>query len=207
MSNTKRKFIESHWLTFALKGVISIVAGLCLMYTPNNDIQALSQILGWSMFSLACVEIANVIYRKICSHNWTFPFFLGAIELAIAATILCFSDPSVALSDAIELRIAILSGYVLFASVTTIIMGFLNFRNETNRFMWVINGMIGCVLAFMMFGGTNLGLIAHITMFGTYLLVNGITDLFYGIHSKDECDELAAETVKRKKASRKGKGK
>ena len=205
MSNTKKKFIESHWLTFALKGAISVVAGLCLMFTSSNDIQRLSQILGWSMFGIACVEIANVIYRKICSHNWSFPFFLGAIELAIAITLLCLSDPSYNIDNSVEIRIAILFGYVLFASVLTIVMGFLHFRNMTNRFMWVVNGMIGCVLAFMILGGTNLGVAAHIDLFGTYLLVNGITDLYYAIHSKDECDELAASSAKRKKSLRKGK--
>ena len=81
-------------------------------------------------------------------------------------------------------------------------MGFVSFRDMTDRFMWVVNGMLGCVAAFMMFGGTNLGDIAHIELFGTYLMINGITDLFFGVHSKEEMAELHSG---HKKAAKKGK--
>ena len=37
MSETKRKFIESHWLTFAVKGAVSLIAGLCMMFTVKAD--------------------------------------------------------------------------------------------------------------------------------------------------------------------------
>lgn len=202
MSNTKRKFVESHWLTFAMKGAISVIAGLCLMFAPQNNLTLLTQIVGWTMFGLAFVEILNVIYRKRRSHNWGFPLFLGAVELLVAVMLLFTLDPNhTNPDDLIWLRIIYLSSFVIFASLITIIMGFVSFTNLTNRFMWVINGMIGAVIAFMMFGGTNLGAAAHIALFGTFLMVNGITDLFYGIHSKDELSDARSS----RKSSKKGK--
>ena len=186
MSNTKSKFIESHWLTFAMKGVISIVAGLCLMFAPKNDIKLMSSIVGWTMFGLAFIELANVVYRTKRSHNWGFPLFLGAIELFIAVALLYTIDPNSASDEMTHLRIIYLASYVIFASVVTIAMGIASFKNMTDRFMWIVNGMIGAILAFMMFGGTQLGQFAWVELFGTYLLVNGLTDLFFGIHSKEE---------------------
>ena len=202
MSNTTKKFIESHWLTFALKGAVSVVAGLCLMFAPKGDTSLMTQIVGWTMFGLAFVELANVAYRKSRSHNWGFPFFLGLIELFIAIALLYTIDPNQQGDDLLWLRIIYLSAYVLFVSVVTIAMGFMSFSNMTDRFMWIVNGMLGCVVAFMMFGGTNLGAVAHIELFGTYLMINGITDLFYGVHSKDEA--LEAKTA-RAAAHKKGK--
>ena len=202
MSNTKRKFVESHWLTFAMKGAISVVAGLCLMFAPQNDLTLLTQIVGWTMFGLAFVELLNVVYRKRRSHNWGFPLFLGAIELLVAVLLLFALDPNQGNpDDLVWLRILYLSIFVIFVSVLTIIMGFASFTNMTNRFMWVINGMVGAVIGFMMLGGTNLGAAAHIVLFGTYLMVNGMTDLFYGIHSKDELVEARAS----RKTTKKGK--
>ncbi|MBR3322530.1 DUF308 domain-containing protein [Candidatus Saccharibacteria bacterium] len=202
MSNTKRKFVESHWLTFAMKGAISVVAGLCLMFAPQNDLTLLTQIVGWTMFGLAFVELLNVVYRKRRSHNWGFPLFLGAVELLVAVLLLFALDPNQGNpDDLVWLRILYLSIFVIFASVITIIMGFASFTNMTNRFMWVINGMVGAVIGFMMLGGTNLGAAAHIVLFGTYLMVNGMTDLFYGIHSKDELVEARAS----RKTAKKGK--
>ncbi len=187
MSNKKTKFVESHWLTFAMKGAISVVAGLCLMFAPKNDLSLMTQIVGWTMFGLAFIEIANVLYRTRRSHNWGFPLILGAIELFIAVALLYTIDPNAKSADELTwLRITYLSAYVVFASIVTIAMGFASFDNVTDRFMWVVNGMIGCILAFMMFGGTNLGAAAHIAIFGSYLMVNGLTDLFFGVHSKEE---------------------
>lgn len=187
MSNKKTKFVESHWLTFAMKGAISVVAGLCLMFAPKNDLSLMTQIVGWTMFGLAFIEIANVLYRTRRSHNWGFPLLLGAIELFIAVALLYTIDPNAKTADELTwLRITYLSAYVVFASIVTIAMGFASFDNITDRFMWVVNGMIGCILAFMMFGGTTLGAEAHIAIFGSYLMVNGLTDLFFGVHSKEE---------------------
>ena len=187
MSNKKTKFVESHWLTFAMKGAISVVAGLCLMFAPKNDLSMMTQIVGWTMFGLAFIEIANVLYRTRRSHNWGFPLLLGAIELFIAVALLYTIDPNAKTTDELTwLRITYLSAYVVFASIVTIAMGFASFDNITDRFMWVVNGMIGCILAFMMFGGTTLGAEAHIAIFGSYLMVNGLTDLFFGVHSKEE---------------------
>ncbi len=203
MSNTKRKFVESHWLTFAMKGAISVVAGLCLMFAPQNDLTLLTQIVGWTMFGLAFVELLNVVYRKRRSHNWGFPLFLGAVELLVAVLLLFTLDPNQGNpDDLVWLRILYLSIFVIFASVITIIMGFASFTNMTNRFMWVINGMVGAVIGFMMLGGTNLGAAAHIVLFGTYLMVNGMTDLFYGIHSKDELVEAHASRKNTKKGKK-----
>ena len=184
--NKKSKFVESHWLTFAMKGAISVIAGLCLMFAPKNDLSVLTQIVGWTMFSLAFIEIANVLYRTRRSHNWGFPLVLGAIEMFIAVALLYTIDPNGSADELTWLRITYLSAYVVFASIVTIVMGFASFDNITDRFMWVVNGMIGSILAFMMFGGTTLGAAAHIGIFGTYLMVNGLTDLFFGVHSKEE---------------------
>ena len=187
MSNKKTKFVESHWLTFAMKGAISVVAGLCLMFAPKNDLSLMTQIVGRTMFGLAFIEIANVLYRTRRPHNWGFPLLLGAIELFIAVALLYTIDPNATTTDELTwLRITYLSAYVVFASIVTIAMGFASFDNITDRFMWVVNGMIGCILAFMMFGGTTLGAEAHIAIFGSYLMVNGLTDLFFGVHSKEE---------------------
>ena len=200
--STKRKFIESHWLFFAIKGVISLIAGLCLMFSPSQNANHLIQIVGWTMLGLAIIEIGNVVHRTRRQHNVGFPLFLGFLEGAIAVALLYTVKDGVDLATLLPIRISILAGYVLFASVVTVIMGFCSFDNMTDRFMWVINGMLGCVLSFVIFAGGTLGDVAHIMLFGTYLMVNGLTDLFYGIHSKDELQELHAERATKRVASK-----
>ena len=191
--STKRKFIESHWLTFAIKGIISLIAGLCIMLTGRDSVSGLTWIVGMTMVGLAIIELTNCVHRKRRNHNIGFALFLGLLEMWIAIALLVANIPGIAENDLIVLRVSLLSGYVLFASVVTIVMGFKGFDNMTDRFMWIVNGMLGCVLALVMFNGTSI--LTHLKLFGTYLMINGLTDLFFGIHSKDEMAELHADRV------------
>ena len=191
--STKRKFIESHWLTFAIKGIISLIAGLCIMLSGRDSVSGLTWIVGMTMVGLAIIELTNCVHRKRRNHNIGFALFLGLLEMWIAIALLVANIPGIAENDLIVLRVSLLSGYVLFASVVTIVMGFKGFDNMTDRFMWIVNGMLGCVLALVMFNGTSM--LTHLKLFGTYLMINGLTDLFFGIHSKDEMAELHAERV------------
>lgn len=199
------KFIESHWLTFALKGAISVVAGMFMMLATGGDTEVLIQVVGWTMVALGCIEIANMVHRSRRQHNWGFPLFLGLLEVAIAASLLVTAIPGVGASQLIWLRIIILSSYVLFASLATIVIGFGSFTNLTDRFMWIVNGMLGAVLAFVMFAGSGLSPTTHIEIFGIYLLINGITDLFFGVHSRDEALEAKAQRAAKRASAKRGK--
>ena len=202
--STKRKFIESHWLTFAIKGAVSLVAGLCMMMTFKSNVNYLTTIVGWTMIGLSAIELTNCVHRKRRSQNIGFALFLGLLEFAMAIALLVANIPGISDTDLVWLRIIILSGYILFASVVTIIMGLKGFNNMTDRFMWIVNGMLGCVLALVMFADNGLSVTTHIKLFGTYLMINGLTDLFFGVHSKDEMAELHAERAKKRQASKKG---
>ena len=205
--STKRKYIESHWGVFVLKGIVSLGAGFYMMFTHRQDVNFLIQIVGWTMLILGIIEIMNVVYRKRRQYNWGFPLALGIVEMAMSVALLYTVKKDVDLSELLPIRLTMLACYVLATSVITIVMGFKSFDNLTDRFMWVVNGMLGCVLGFVIFNAGNIGDVAHIMLFGTYLLVNGLTDLFFGIHSKDELKELHAErAIKRskRKATKKG---
>ena len=181
-----------------------MVAGMCMMVATGGNTEILIQLVGGTMICLGLIEIANMIHRSRRQHNWGFPLFLGLLEIAIAISLLVTSIPGVGASELIPLRIAILSGYVLFASVATIVIGFGSFTNMTDRFMWIVNGMLGAVLAFVLFAGSGLSVTMHIELFGVYLLINGLTDLFFGVHSRDEALEAKAERAA-KRAMKKGK--
>ena len=202
--STKRKFIESHWLTFAIKGVISLIAGICVLLSFKGDVNYLTRIVGWTMVGLSVIELSNCVHRKRRSQNIGFALFLGVLELFMAIALLVANIPGIAETDLVWLRIIILSGYTLFASVVTIIMGLKGFDNMTDRYMWVVNGMLGCVLALVMFADNGLSVMTHVKLFGTYLMINGLTDLFFGIHSKDELAELHAEKAAKRSSAKKG---
>ncbi len=201
--SVKRKYIDSHWGVFFLKGVVSLGAGFYMMFTKHQNVDFLIQVIGWTMLVLAAIEVINVVYRTRRQYNWGFPLALGIVEMAMSVALLFTVNRDADLSQLLPVRLGMLAAYVLAASIITIIMGFSSFDNLTDRFMWVVNGMIGTILGFVLFASGNLSDIAHVGLFGTYLLVTGLTDLFYGIHAKDEIAELREERAL-KRAQKKG---
>lgn len=197
--STKRKYIESHWLVFAIKGAIAMIAGLCMMFTARDDTRYLTQIVSWTMMGLALLEILNVIHRKRRQRTLLIPLIVGIIELITGASLMLTIDYNASVDGNIAARILILSAYALYASLCSIIVGFRSFDNLTDRFIWVVDGIVGCILAFIMFADNGLSATTHIKIFGTFLMVKGLTDLFFGVHSRDEMKELHAEKALRRK--------
>ena len=90
---------------------------------------------------------------------------------------------------------------MLASSVLSIAIGFTCFKDDTDKFMWIVEGMVGAILAFVALGGSGLSDTTHIKLFGTYLMVRGLTDLIFGIHSREELQVIAegkAKTTKKK---------
>ncbi len=111
--STKRKYIESHWGVFFLKGVISLLAGFYMMFTKHQDVDFLIQVVGWTMLVLAIIEVINVAYRSRRQHNWGFPLALGAVEMAMSVALLYTINPSANLSQLLPIRLGMLAAYVL----------------------------------------------------------------------------------------------
>ena len=198
MSTKRRKYIESHWLIFAVKGVISLIAGLLLTLTNKTDTNYLAKMVGFAMIGLGIVEIFNTISRKRLEHNWGMSLAIGVVEMIVAICMLFTLNTGLHEGWNILIRIPLLSFYMLAASVLSIAMGFTCFKDETDKIMWIVEGMIGAVLAFVALGGSGLSDNTHIKLFGTYLMVRGIIELIFGVHSREELQE-ASESRKKTK--------
>jgi uncharacterized membrane protein HdeD (DUF308 family) len=177
---TKHKYVESHWLIFAIQGIIAISVGAYVMFTDNQDISYLVGIVGSVLIGLAIIELLNTIYRHQRQHNWGIAFSVAIFEAAVGTTMIFASSASH------ELHIALLAGYTLVRGVTSIVIGFASFDNLTDRFLWVTCGMVGSVIAFVIFADQGLSHTTFIKLFSTFLMVFGLTNIFFAIHSRDE---------------------
>lgn len=205
MSTKRRKYIESHWLVFAVKGAIALVAGLLLTLTNNADTNNLARMVGFAMLGLGIIEIFNTINRKRLEHNWGMSLAIGVVELVVAICMLFTLHTGLHESWNVLIRIPLLSFYMLAASVLSIAIGFTCFKDDTDKFMWVVEGMVGAILAFVALGGSGLSDTTHIKLFGTYLMVRGLTDLIFGVHSREEIEEAKETRTKVIKKSGKGR--
>ena len=187
-SSTKRKYVESHWLIFAIQGAITLLAGGYLMFSGSTDVVFLVVVAGSILLGLSFIEIFNIIHRQRRQNNWAIPLVVACFEAAVGTAMIFASSKTHAI------HIALLAGYTLVRGITSIIIGFVSFNNMTNRFFWVACGMTGSVIAFVIFADTGASDTYFIKIFGTFLMVLGLTNTFFAVHSRDQL-------IKAKKAS------
>ncbi|MDR3298262.1 MAG: DUF308 domain-containing protein [Candidatus Nomurabacteria bacterium] len=202
MSTVKRKYTESHWLIFAILGVVTFIAGLYLMFSPSEDISRYVTTIGYILIGLAIVQILNIVYRKRKQHGWGIPLGIGVFELAVGLTLVLTASVNYGF------HIALIAGYVIVRSVSSIISAFSSFTNMTDKFMWVVEGIVGAVLGFILLADPGISKVTFIRVFATFMLVAGLTNLMYGIHAKDElklAKEARAEKRRVSIGAKKGK--
>jgi len=179
-SSTKRKYVESHWGVFILQGLIALSAGAYIMLSNSDSIQYLVSVVGCVLIGLAIIELLNVLIRRRRQHGWGIPLAVAIFQIGVGTAMLFASDQTHVV------HIALLAGYTLVHSVASIFIGFVSCRNLTDRFFWVACGMVGSVIAFVIFADPGFSETVFIKIFGTFLMVLGLTNVFFALHSREK---------------------
>lgn len=202
-SRKVKKYIESHWLIFAMQGVVGLLFGWFVMFTSIESISTLAIISGATLLALGVIDVANLIYRKRRQQNWGLAIVTAALNIVIGLALLFTNslNPAWALT--------LLAGYTIICGVFEILIGFKSLSDPTDRFMWIVCGICAAVLGFVVLNSGHFeNPTTFIKFFGTYMMIYGITTLIYAVHNKNELKEekearrLARE--RRKKEAEKG---
>ena len=180
-AQTKVGHFESHWGIFSIQGVIALLIGAYLLFSGESS-NWLINVTGFSLIALGVVEIINILHRHRNNHSWGTQLAISLVEAAIGVVVI--------ISDNHVLHIALLAGYALVDGVTSMVIGFTNFTNYVSRFFWVACGMVSSVIAFVIFADQGLSETTFIKLFATFLMVLGLTSVFFAIHSRDELKKL-----------------
>ena len=179
---SRRKHFDSHWGIFGLQGIVALAAGAYLLFTNSDNSALLINITGAVLIILGIIEIFNILHRHHHRHSWGLQLIISLVELAIGVTVI--------ISDNHYVHIALLAGYALVDGITAMIVGFKGFADSTSRFFWVACGMASSVIAFVIFADQNLSETTFIKLFGIFLMVLGLTSVFYAMHSRDGRQQL-----------------
>ena len=193
---TKKKYIESHWLVFALKGLFALLFGYFIMFTNIDSFFTLVMIVGWTLVVLGLVEVFNILYRRTRHHNWWLSLVIAIIELGVGVSLILNADAEA------WIILVIVGAYTIIRGFFDITIGIKGLTDKTDKFMWIVCGMFGAVIGFALLADTGKSNTTFLSIFGTYMMVFGITNLIFSIHSKNLLVE-AASSAKRLTAARK----
>ena len=183
----KKKYVDSHWLVFAFQGILALLFGCFAVFTGVKDTVSLVAIVGSTLLGLGVIELFNLLYRTHARETWGLSLVVAVIEVVVAMLLLF------TLSQNIALHLAIISVYTLIRGVFEILIGLKSVDDATDKAIWVISGICGAVLGFVIFNSGSVRVQAFIQFFGVYMLIFGLANLIYGVHNNDQSRELSAQ--------------
>ncbi|MBQ9020176.1 DUF308 domain-containing protein [Candidatus Saccharibacteria bacterium] len=193
---TKRSYIDSHWLVFAIQGVISILFGWYIMFTEDKNIDTLVAVLATTLLALGIIEMFNVIYRNRMQHTWYLNLAIALIEIAVALTLLF----TMSLGPAFQL--VVIAAYTICRGLFEILIGLKSIDDSTDKFIWLVCGICGVIIGFVVLNSGHFAETAFLQFFGTYMMIFGLGCVIYGVHNRSQVQEYhLARSAAGKKAA------
>ena len=192
----KRKYIDSHWLIFALQGVLALLFGWYALFTNLNSFEAIIVIAGTVLLGLGIIEMLNLLTRTHLKETWGLSLLMAVLEIATAFTMLFAKD-----QNAIW-HLAIIGLYTITRGILEIFIGLGSVDDLTDRFIWVLTGISGCIIGIVVVNAGHLGNLPFIKYFGSYMMIFGISNLIYAIHNKEQKHEYETELREKREENR-----
>ncbi|MBQ2638438.1 DUF308 domain-containing protein [Candidatus Saccharibacteria bacterium] len=197
MAHINRKYIDSHWLIFTIRGVIALLFGWVALFSMKQDFSSLISLVGIFLLSLSIIEFINALHRAHQKTGWAVSVSLAVAD-AVVALALLFT-----LTQTATWHLYIVAAYTFLRGFFEIIAGFRTTVDPTDRFIWVLCGMCGAIMGIVVFNSGDF----FVRFFGAYLIILGVCSLVYGVHNhaqkledraaRKESALLAAKTRKK----------
>lgn len=196
----KRKYVDSHWLIFAFEGVVALLFGWFALFTNLKETDALVSIVGSALLGLGIIELFNLLRRTHLNETWGFTLVSALIEIGVAFALLFTADQE------LVWHLALIAGYTVIRGVFEILIGLKSVDDITDKFIWVVTGICGAIMGFVILNSGNESVsenaLTFIKFFGAYMTLYGLANLIYGVHNHDQAKDLKAErSVSAKKAA------
>ncbi|MBQ6130683.1 DUF308 domain-containing protein [Candidatus Saccharibacteria bacterium] len=174
MAHINRKYIDSHWLIFIIRGTIATLCAILTIFSVQRDFDFMISVSGIFLLSLSIVEFINSLYRARSKTGWAVSVGI-AIADAVIALALLFT-----LGQDLSWHLYLISLYAFVRGLFEIISGFRATVDPTDRFLWILSGVSGAVMGIVILNSGEY----FIRFFGIYLLIFGLTGLVYAVHNR-----------------------
>lgn len=195
MAHINRKYIDSHWLTFVVRGVISVLFGWITLFHSNSSFPTIISIVGLFLICLCIIEFVNALHRTKTKSGWIVSIVVALFDL-ITALLLIFAPEN------LTWHLVTIAAYTIVRGVAEIVIGFRTTVDPTDRFIWILTGICGTIMGIVILNSGSLDINSFVRFFGAYLLIFGVSSLIYGVdnrHQKLEDHRARVEAAKHRK--------
>jgi len=175
----KKRYLESHYTIFILKGLVGILIGLFLFFTSHDDFRLLSALVGLTLVIFGSSECVNIVQRRKSNSSAAVPIFIMLIEVTLGILML-----SPKIGEHLIPVVTILAGYMVLRGLFEIISAIKNLSDKTARFMWLVAGTVGVILGIVVFTYPAADNFTVFRFVGTYFIIYGLIKLIYSVYRK-----------------------
>lgn len=174
---------KEYWLVSATRGAISLLAGLVLAFINTRRTGVLTTATAVGLSLLLIVDVLDIIIRKKAQKIILPTTTIAIMELVLVN--LLFASNFDGLTDKISfgIRIKCLAIFAIIYSILAIVRGFKNHQVGLDRFILVVDGLIGTAAGIAMLAGQFYEM-TYIMLFGLFFMVDGLTLLVFALSSK-----------------------
>lgn len=196
---TNRKYIDSHWLVFAVQGALALIFGWLMLFNPSADIGSMITIVAIFLLAMGIVELFNALHREHNNNGWGVTMVIAFVDLAVALSLLF------TLQENAAWHLSLIATYTFIRGITELAIGLKVPDDSTDRFIWTICGICGVIMGIVIFNSGHLNITDFVRFFGAYMLILGISSLIYGVHNRSQKIEDRLTHAAAKKSSAKKK--
>ncbi|MBR3368423.1 DUF308 domain-containing protein [Candidatus Saccharibacteria bacterium] len=203
MVHINRRYIDSHWLTFVIRGVVAVLFGWVTLFHSNNSFPTIVSIIGLFLISLCIIEFVNALHRTKTKTGWVISILVALFD-ATAALFLILAPGD------LTWHLVTIALYTIIRGVAEIVIGFRTTVDPTDRFIWILTGVCGTIMGIVILNSGSIDINSFVRFFGAYLLIFGVSSLIYGVdnrHQKLEDKKARSESAKARKTKKTAKKK
>ncbi len=190
-----RNFIDSHWLVFAVQGVLAIIFGWLMLFNPSSNVNNMVTLVAVFLLVMGIVELFNALHREHKKNNWGVTLIIAIVDLVVSLALL-FS-----LKENAAWHLTLVAVYTLVRGIIELLIGLKVPDDSTDRFIWSVCGICGAIMGIVIFNSGHLAEADFVRFFGAYMLILGTSSLIYGVHNRAQKIEAKLTRTKASKKS------
>ena len=174
MRKSFKHYIENYWWHFLLQSFVAIAFGIFALSTSIRTLSTLILAGALTLIAFGIIGLVRVFVEVKRNQKFTVNLLVALTEIALGLYFVASTDTSFRV-------VATTVGLIVLArGLFDVIIG-LHQKDFNDRFMWAVAGIAGVTLGIVILNHPDEGGMLLFWLLGLYVLIFGLTNLFYAI--------------------------
>ena len=192
-----KNYIESYWWYFFLQAIIAITFGIFVLITPIRVLSTIVAVAAGALMLMGAVGVVRMVHdlAQRPHRRWGDSLVISLVELIVGAFFLFNAGAG------FQLSAIVFGSIILVRGIFDLVVALFNIKDSTDRFFWIVAGIAGVVLGIVILNHPGEASITMFWLFGMYILIFGISNLFYAVHARQMGRNITSTKSSLKKAT------